>query len=389
MFARSLVSLSRPQSALFAKRFGSTLASVNPSALVVEKTTTPKTKYADKNSLVFGREFTDHMLEIEWDQKEGWKTPKIAKYQNISISPAASSLHYALQCFEGMKAYVDESGKVRMFRPEENMKRLNNSAARLRLPTFDESAFLKCVKEFVKVDKEWIPKGKGYSLYLRPTLISTQNTLGVGPAATALLFVIASPVGPYYPSGFKPVRLLADELNVRAWPGGTGAFKLGANYAGGIQPQTEAAAKGFSQILWLFGDQVTEVGTMNMFVLWKTKEGKQELVTPPLDGTILPGITRDSILELCKKWGEFEVAERKFTIQEMMEASKEGRLMEAFGAGTAAIVSPIESITYKGQEIKVPIKQELGAGPLAKRILDTILAIQYGEQPSPWSVVVD
>lgn len=387
---RSITSLSRSlSSSVVSKRFASTLPSINPSSLVLEKTSTPKTKYTDKNSLVFGREFTDHMLQVEWDQKEGWKTPKITKYENISISPAASSLHYALQCFEGMKAYIDEAGKIRLFRPEENMKRLNNSAARIRLPTFDEAAFLKCLKEFVKVDKEWIPRGKGYSLYLRPTLISTQNTLGVGPASTALLFVIASPVGPYYPQGFKPVRLLADDVNVRAWPGGTGAFKLGANYAGGIQPQTEAAAKGFSQILWLFGDQVTEVGTMNMFVLWKTKEGKQELITPPLDGTILPGITRDSILQLCKKWGEFEVSERKFTIHELMEASKEGRLLESFGAGTAAIVSPIESITYKGTEIKVPIVQELGAGKLAKRILDTILAVQYGEQPSPWSVVVD
>lgn len=386
---KSISILSRPQLFVSSKRSLSTLAGINPSALVVEKTPSPRPKFADKNALVFGKEFTDHMLEIEWDQKVGWKAPKISQYHNLSLSPASSSLHYALQCFEGMKAYIDDAGKVRLFRPLENAQRLNNSATRLRLPNFDEKAFLKCLNEFVKVDKEWIPKGKGYSLYLRPTLISTQNTLGVGPASSALLFVIASPVGPYYPSGFKPVRLLADEVNVRAWPGGTGSFKLGANYAGGIQPQTEAAAKGFSQILWLLGDQVTEVGTMNMFVLWKNKNGKQELITPPLDGTILPGITRDSILSLCRKWGEFEVSEKKFTITDMMEASKEGRLLEAFGAGTAAIVSPIESITYKGSEIKVPVKPELGSGPLAKRILDTILSIQYGEGSNEWSVVVE
>lgn len=372
------------------RRFSSTLAiNINPNNIVFEKTKTPKTKYTDKTSLVFGRELTDHILEIEWTQKEGWKAPKISAMHDLKLSPAASSLHYALQCFEGMKAYYDDAGKIRLFRPMENMKRLNTSATRLRLPNFNEEAFLKCVQEFVKADKEWIPKGKGYSLYLRPTLISTQNTLGVGQANSALLFVIASPVGPYYPQGFKPVRLLADELNVRAWPGGTGNFKLGANYAGGIQPQTEAAAKGFSQILWLLGDNVTEVGTMNMFVLWKTKEGKTELITPPLDGTILPGVTRDSILQLCKKWGEFDVVERPFTIQDVQAASKEGRLLESFGAGTAAIVSPIESITYKGNEIKVPVQQELGSGPLAKRIMDAILAIQYGETPSPWSVVVD
>jgi len=208
--------------------------------------------------------------------------------------------------------------------------------------------------------------------------------------SSTLLFVIALPVGPYYPQGFKPVKLLADDLNVRAWVGGTGGFKLGANYAGSILPQYQAAGKGYSQILWLLGDKVTEVGTMNMFVLWKNKNGKTELVTPALDGTILPGITRDSILQLCKQWGEFDVAERDFTIQDMIEASKEGRLLEAFGAGTAAIVSPIESITYKGQEIKVPIVQEYGAGKVAKRVMDNILAIQYGETPQGnWSVVVD
>jgi len=377
--------------ALVRARFASTSSStINPSLLTIEKTASHKPKYTDKNSLVFGREFTDHMLEIEWNQKTGWEAPKVTAFHDIKLHPAASSLHYALQCFEGMKAYVDANGKTRLFRPEENMKRLNKSADRLRLPTFNEDGLLQCLKEFVKIDKAWIPQGKGYSLYLRPTLISTQNTLGVGAATSALLFVIASPVGPYYPTGFKPVRLLADDKNVRAWVGGTGGYKLGANYAGTIYPQSEAAAKGFSQILWLLGDTVTEVGTMNLFVLWKTKEGKTELVTPNLDGTILPGITRDSILQLCRQWGEFDVSERSFTIQELAAAAKEGRLQEAFGAGTAAIVSPIESITYKNEEIKVPVVAELGSGKLAKRIMDSILAIQYGEVPqSKWSVVID
>jgi len=363
---------------------------VDPSKLIIEKSATPKKKYDDKTKLVFGKDFTDHMLEIEWDQQKGWAAPKITKYHDLVISPAASSLHYALQCFEGMKAYKDQKGQIRLFRPMENMKRLNRSAKRLRLPTFDEEALLNCVKEYVKFDKEWIPEGRGYSLYLRPTIISTQNTLGVGAPSTALLFVISSPVGPYYPTGFKPVRLLADDANVRAWVGGTGNYKLGANYAGGIQPQAEAAAKGFSQILWLLGDRVTEVGTMNLFVLWKRKsDGKTELITPPLtDGTILPGVTRDSIIQLARQWGEFEVSEQNFNIQDMLEASKEGRLLEAFGAGTAAVVSPIDSITWKGNEIKVPIEADLGSGKLAKRILEEVYAIQYGEKPSPWSVVV-
>jgi len=372
-------------------RYASTLNTINPSLLKIEKTTNPRQKFTDKNTLVFGREFTDHMLEIEWNQKNGWEAPKISAFHNLSLSPAASSLHYALECFEGMKAYVDANGKVRLFRPEENMKRLNVSASRIRLPAFNDDGLLKCLKEFVKIDKDWIPQGKGYSLYLRPTLISTQNTLGVGPASSALLFVIASPVGPYYPSGFKPVRLLADDLNVRAWAGGTGGYKLGANYAGTIQPQAEAAAKGYQQILWLSGNKVTEVGTMNMFVFWKNQQGKNELVTPVLDGTILPGVTRDSILKLCRQWGEFDVVERDFTIQDMIAAVNEGRLHEAFGAGTAAIVSPIESIHYKGQDYKIPVVAELGSGKLAKRLLDSILAIQYGEvsQPAGWSVVVD
>jgi len=359
------------------------------STLTIEKTPNPKKKYSDKANLVFGREFTDHMLEIEWNQKDGWGKPKIVPFHDLVLHPASSCLHYALECFEGMKAYKDNKDRVRLFRPEENMKRFKKSAARAKLPVFPEEALLHLLKEFVKVDKDWIPYGKGYSLYLRPTLISTQNTLGVGPASAALLYVIASPVGPYYPSGFKPVRLLADDANVRAWPGGTGGHKLGANYAGTILPQSEASSRGYAQILWLFGDKVTEVGTMNMFVFWKNKEGQDELVTPPLDGTILPGVTRDSILQLCRQWGEFEVTEREFTIHEMAEAAKEGRLHEAFGAGTAAIVSPIESISYKGSEIKVPIVYELGAGKLAKRIIDRILEIQYGEVIHPWSVIID
>eukprot|EP01112_Ceratiomyxa_fruticulosa_P014988 TRINITY_DN4356_c0_g1_i1.p1 TRINITY_DN4356_c0_g1~~TRINITY_DN4356_c0_g1_i1.p1 ORF type:complete len:402 (-),score=83.84 TRINITY_DN4356_c0_g1_i1:456-1661(-) len=363
---------------------------IDSSKLQVQTTLTPRTKYQDKNKLLFGHEFTDHMLEIEWNATNGWGTPRIVGFHDLVLPPAASSLHYAIQCFEGMKAYKDlaDPSKIRLFRPDKNMDRLNASARRLLLPSFNNDGLLDCIKTLVKLDAPWIPEGKGYSLYVRPTLISTQHTLGVGSPSRALLFVINSPVGPYYPTGFKAVSLLADDVNVRAWPGGAGATKIGANYAPTILPQAEAAKKGFSQVLWLLNDYVTEVGTMNMFTLWKNKQGEVELITPPLDGTILHGVTRDSILELARKWGEFKVSEKPFTIHELITASKEGRLLEAFGAGTAAIVSPISSISYKGTNISVPIDPQFGSGKLTKRFADTIMGIQYGEIPSDWSVVV-
>eukprot|EP01132_Coremiostelium_polycephalum_P000412 gene412-522_t len=356
--------------------------------LVIEKTKNPFPKYTDKTKLVFGKEFSDHMIEVPWDSQSGWGTPKITGYHNLSLPPSASVLHYALECFEGLKAYKDKDGNVRLFRPEQNAKRLHSSVERICLPGFNQEAVVELIKKLVLLDKDWIPEGKGYSLYLRPTVISTQKTLGVGAANSALLFVIASPVGPYYPEGFKPVSLLADDRYVRAWQGGSGHYKLGSNYAPTIYPQLEAAKKGYSQVLWLLNDYVTEVGTMNMFVYWKNNQGEMELITPPLDGTILPGITRDSIIKLAESWKEFKVSERTFTMSELAKAIKEGRVKEAFGSGTAAIVSPIKSISYKGEEYPIPIDEKTGAGPLTNRLAETIMGIQYGEIESDWSVVV-
>ncbi|GAM16937.1 hypothetical protein SAMD00019534_001120 [Acytostelium subglobosum LB1] len=363
---------------------------INVNSLVVEKTKTPLPKYTDKNKLVFGKEFSDHMVEVAWDANSGWGVPKISGYHNLSLPPSASVFHYALECFEGMKAYKDANGKIRLFRPMENMNRLYKSAERICLPTFNKEAVLELIKQMVLLDKDWIPEGRGYSLYLRPTMIATQKSLGVGTPQTALMFVIASPVGPYYPEGFKPVKLLADDRYVRAWVGGSGGFKLGSNYAPTIFPQLEAAKKGFQQVLWLLNDQITEVGTMNMFVFWKNNDGQMELITPPLsDGTILPGITRDSIIKLANQWGEFKVVEKNFTMSELAKAIKEGRVKEAFGAGTAAIVSPICSIHYKGQDYPIPIDAAKGAGALTARVADTLMGIQYGEIPSEWSVVLN
>eukprot|EP01116_Phalansterium_solitarium_P017999 TRINITY_DN459_c0_g1_i1.p1 TRINITY_DN459_c0_g1~~TRINITY_DN459_c0_g1_i1.p1 ORF type:complete len:431 (+),score=103.42 TRINITY_DN459_c0_g1_i1:68-1294(+) len=361
--------------------------------LQVEKTTSPKKKSAYKD-LVFGREFSDHMLEIDWTKTGGWGAPSIHPYRHLSLDPSCSVFHYSMELFEGMKAYKDAKGAVRLFRPDMNYARLNRSATRLALPTVDGAALGECVNELLRVDRDWIPSARGYSLYLRPTLIGTQDSLGVGRSDKAKLFVIASPVGPYYPQGWKPVKLLADDHFVRAWPGGTGNAKVGGNYAPGIFPQAEAAKQGFSQVLWLFGPEynLTEVGTMNLFVYWITEKGEKELVTPPLDGTILPGVTRDSILQLARKWNEFKVVERPVTMGDLQKAIKEGRVIEAFGAGTAAVVSPIELIHFKGKDLAIPLDRDDPSAPigkLAKRLHDTITGIQYGEIPSEWSVVVD
>jgi branched-chain amino acid aminotransferase len=275
-----------------------------------------------------------------------------------------------------------------------NMARMNRSAARLCLPPFDGDQFLTCIKKLVATDKSWIPEGEGYSLYIRPTYISTHPYIGVAAAQSAKLYCILSPVGPYYPSGFAPIKLLADPSNVRAWPGGTGNTKIGGNYALSIKPGMEAIEEGFSQILWLFGDdlQVTEVGTMNQFFFWISPEGKRELVTAPLDGTILPGVTRDSILQLAREWGEFEVVERTYTLKEIMLAVEEKRIIEAFGAGTAAIVSPVNGFRYLEKDYDIPLDLDdptAKAGPLTQRIMNILQGIQYGTIEHKWSITVD
>ncbi|ORZ29255.1 aminotransferase [Catenaria anguillulae PL171] len=361
--------------------------------LHITPTSSPK-QMSPLKDLVFGREFSDHMLTVAWDAQSGWAAPEIQPYGPLHLDPSCTVFHYGMECFEGMKAYKDAKGNVRLFRPDMNMTRLARSCSRLALPQFNKQELVECIKKFVKTEQRWIPQEKGYSLYLRPTVIGTQPTLGVGPSSKALLFVIASPVGPYFKTGFTAVSLLAQSSYVRAWPGGTGDAKVGGNYAPTIMPQVNANARGFQQVLWLYGanDELTEVGTMNCFVFWTNEKGQKELVTPPLDGTILPGVTRDSILQLTRGWGEFQVSERKIYMKEVLAASEQGRLHEMFGAGTACIVSPIKQVHYKGKDIVVPLdpKDPKGqAGPLTKRLNETILGIQYGEIPHEWSVVVD
>lgn len=356
--------------------------SLDSSKLEITKTTTPKGKLPN-DQLVFGKTFTDHILEIEWTKEAGWGTPKISPYHNLSLDPSTVVFHYAFELFEGMKAYRDSNNQIRTFRPDKNMVRMNKSAERIVLPTFDGEELIKLMDKFLLVEQDFVPQGAGYSLYLRPTMIGTTASLGVGTPDKALLYVIASPVGPYYGTGFKPVSLEATDYAVRAWPGGVGNRKLGANYAPCIKPQLEAAERGYQQNLWLFGDEgyITEVGTMNVFFAFKNAEGKKELVTAPIDGMILDGVTRDSILQLCRERlsSEWTVSERQFTIHEVEEKAAKGELIEAFGAGTAAVVSPIERIGWKGKDIAVPVGSG-DAGELTKQIAEWIRKIQYGEE---------
>merc|ERR1712137_257850 len=360
--------------------------------LSVTKTSNPKPK-PPNNELVFGKDMSDHMLEADWHQSSGWGSPSIKPYDNFQMPPSALCLHYGLQCFEGMKAYKDSKGRVRLFRPNDNMERMNRSSQRLSLPGFEPQVATDLIKEYLKVEKDWVPSQRGCSLYLRPTMIATQGALGVQASNQAKWYVISCPVGPYYKSGFKPVKLLADDKNVRAWPGGVGQYKVGGNYAPGIVIQKNALEKGYAQILWLFGpDQViTEVGTMNMFVYWKNRQGETELVTAPLDGTILPGVTRASVIDLARDWG-IKVDQRAMPIAELLDALKENRVLECFGAGTACVIAPINGVNYKGTDYDIPLDAndpDAAAGPFAKKLSDHILSIQYGEIEHPWSEIVE
>lgn len=330
------------------------------------------------------------MLSIEYTAASGWYPPRITPYQNLSLDPATTVFHYALSAFDGMKAYKCPDGSIRLFRPDKNMDRLNRSSARIALPTFDGNKMIELIGKLCKMDSRFIPAQRGYSLYLRPVILGTQRTLGIGPSSSALLYVVASPVGPYYPEGFKAVSLEATEYAVRAWPGGAGANKISANYAPCIAPQLEAAKRGFHQNLWLFGKEeyVTEVGSMNLFVAIKDKvTGEKELCTAPLDGTILDGVTRDTVLGLARErlvpegW---KVSERNVRMAEVDEASREGRLLEVFGSGTAAVVSPVRKIGWRGKLVDCGLPKGEEAGELAVRLKDWIEGIQYGDEKHPW-----
>ncbi|XP_076047551.1 branched chain amino acid transaminase isoform X2 [Oratosquilla oratoria] len=341
------------------------------------------------SELVFGKNFTDYMLKIEWDGNHGWGKPRIVPFQNLTLHPAAKVLHYATELFEGMKAYRGVDGEIRLFRPDRNMARMNRTAERSALPTFDGEELIELIKRQVQLEQEWVPHSESSSLYIRPTMIGTEEILRVDKSNKALLFIILCPVGPYYPTGFKPVSLLADPAHVRAWPGGCGAMKMGSNYGPTLAIQKLAESKGLQQVLWLFGDdhKISEVGAMNLMVYIDKGDGGRELITPPLDGIILPGVTRQSLLELARSWGEFDVTEREMTMGELLQLESEGRLLEIFGSGTACVVCPVAEIHYGNHVLKIPTMEH--ENPLNQRFFRALTDIQYGRVPHEWAIPIE
>ena len=327
------------------------------------------------DQLGFGAYFTDHMFIMEYDRERGWYDPRIVPYGNLSFSPAANVFHYGAEVFEGMKAYRREDGEVQLFRPWENVKRLNRSCERMGLPMLDENDALEAIKTLVEIDKDWVPSAKGTSLYIRPFVIATDPKLGLHGVHNAMFIVILSPVGSYYKEGINPVKIMLETEDVRAVRGGTGYAKCGGNYAASNRAGDRAAQKGYTQVLWLDGVErkyIEEVGAMN--VMFKI-DGK--VVTPALTGSILPGITRDSCLTLLRSWG-IEVEERLISIDELMEAADAGKLEEAWGTGTAAVVSPIGELNYNGKSVVV---NDFKIGETAQKLYDELTGIQWGNKP--------
>jgi branched-chain amino acid aminotransferase len=343
-----------------------------------------KVELPDK--LIFGRIFTPHIFEMEYDSAlGGWHSARIKEFEDMRLSPAAMVLHYGQAIFEGLKAYKLENGKVAIFRPEKNIERMNRSARRLCMPEIEPEFFLKAMKELVALDKDWIPTKPGHALYIRPLMIATDPVLGVRPADNYKFMIMLSPVGPYYPEGFKPVPIMATDKYVRAVRHGVGDCKVAGNYAGSLLAQKEAMALGYTQVLWLDAIElkyIEEVGTMNIFVRFE-----DEVATPALTGSILPGVTRMSVLQILKEWG-YNVNERKIAIDEVVERYKDGSLKEIFGAGTAAVIAAVSKLKYKDTILEFSSEEP---GELAQKLYKEITDIQYGriEDRYGWLTVVD
>ena len=342
-----------------------------------------KTKPGD-DRLGFGSIFTDYMFNMDYDPQNGWHNPRIEPYSPFVMDPATMFLHYGQGVFEGLKAYRTESGQIQLFRPRENISRLNRSCRRLCIPEIDEKFALDAMKKLIELEKDWVPAAPETSLYIRPTVIAMDPFLGVRASNTYRYFIILSPVGAYYPEGFNPIKILVTSDYVRAVRGGIGEAKTPGNYAASLLAGEEAHKAGYTQVLWLDGVEQTyleEVGSMNIFFVIG-----DEIVTPELNGSILPGITRKSVIELAKHWNE-KVSERKITIDELMQAQADDSLKEVFGAGTAAVISPVGHIKYGEREITVNDNQ---TGPVAMKYYRAITNIQYGkaEDPLGWIEVV-
>ena len=339
----------------------------------IEKAKVLKEK-PDFSKLGFGKYFTDHMFMMEYSDAEGWKNARIVPFDYIPIHPASTVLHYGAEIFEGMKAYRTADG-YQMFRPLENIRRMNDSAARLCLPDLPEEFTLKALTELINLEYDWIPDQEGTSLYIRPFMFGNDESLGVHAVHNATFVVILSPVGAYYAEGLNPVKISIESEDVRAVRGGTGYAKCGGNYAASMRAGKRAAAKGFSQVLWLDGVErkyIEEVGAMN--VMFKING---EIVTPMLTGSVLPGITRKSCLEILKEWG-YKVTERLISVDELIEAAANGTLEEAWGTGTAAVISPIGHLVYKDIDYTVADNK---IGELAQRLYNELTGIQWGKNP--------
>ncbi|MFZ5758117.1 MAG: branched-chain amino acid aminotransferase [Thermodesulfobacteriota bacterium] len=350
--------------------------------LTIEKAEeTARKAKPDGNSLGFGAHFTDHMFLMDYDAGQGWHDARITPYRNFTFDPAAMVLHYGQAIFEGLKAYRGADDRILLFRPKDNLARLNHSSARMCMPTIDVDGVFAGLQALLRTDRDWVPTANGASLYIRPTMIATEAALGVRPANRYLFFIIMSPVGAYYKEGFNPVKIFVTDKYVRAVPGGVGEAKTAGNYAASIMAAVEAQQQGFTQVLWLDGihrKYVEEVGTMNIFFVIG-----DEIITPPLSGSILPGITRDSVLRLLRDWN-CRVVERAITIDEVFAASEKGMLHEVFGTGTAAVISPVGSLFYQGKTCFVNHGK---TGPLAQRLFAEIQDIQYGRKSEPYGWV--
>ncbi len=331
----------------------------------------PKEK-PDWSNLVFGKLFTDHMFVMDYDEGMGWHDPRIVPYAPITIEPSAMVFHYGQAVFEGLKAYKNEAGSVTLFRPEKNFERLNTSDERLCIPHIDVNFAVAALTKLIEIEKDWVPSLQDTSLYIRPFTIATEGCLGVRISLSYKFIIILSPVGPYYSSGLSPVKIYIEDEFVRAVKGGIGFTKAAANYAASLKGQYKAKQEGFSQVLWLDGidrKYIEEVGTMNVFF-----KINGELITPALGGSILAGVTRDSVIQLAKSWG-ITVTERRISVEEVYEAHENGTLEEIFGSGTAAVITPVGALSWRGNQINVGNGE---TGEFSRRVYDELTSIQSG-----------
>lgn len=339
----------------------------------------------DFSMLEFGRVFTDHMFIMDYTEGKGWHDARIVPYQPITLDPAALIFHYGQTVFEGLKAYLTKDEEVLLFRPNKNFERINRSSARLCMPQLDEEFALFALKKLISIDRDWIPNLEGTSLYIRPFIISTEAHLGVSPSLTYQFIIILSPVGAYYKEGINPVKIAVETEYVRAVSGGTGNAKTAGNYAAGLKAQQVSTEVGYSQVLWLDGKErkyIEEVGSMNIFF-----KINGEIITPALNGSILEGVTRDSIINLLKYWN-MPITERKISMEEIYEACKAGTLEEAFGTGTAAVISPVGELFWNNEKLIINNRE---TGVLSKKLYDTLTGIQNGTLPDPlgWRVIIE